>query len=107
MKGLDAESEKFQRRLLLATVAVVSILFLWMILDFLGALLLAAIFAGLLTPVYRWLLDHTGGRAALSAGLVVVGALLLVIGPLTTFLGLVTAQAIELSQSIGPWIAEE
>jgi predicted PurR-regulated permease PerM len=104
MASRGAESEVFRRRFLLATVTLVTILFLWMILDFVAAVLLAAVFAGLLNPIYRWLVARTGGRAGLSAGIVVVASLLLIFGPVGLFIGLVTAQAIELSQNLAPWV---
>jgi predicted PurR-regulated permease PerM len=95
-----------QRRFLLLSVIVVSLLFAWMIRAFLMALLVAALASAILRPVYRWLTGALGGRPVLASVLMVVGTLLLVVGPLTTFLGLVVGQAVEITQSVTPWVEE-
>jgi predicted PurR-regulated permease PerM len=93
-----------QRPFLLLTVALVSVLFGWMIRDFLISLLMAALAAALLSPLDRWLDARLGGRRGLTATLVVIATLLLVIGPLTTMLGLVLAQAVQVTQAVQPWV---
>jgi len=97
----------FQQRFLLGLVAAISVLFLWMIRHFLIPLLLAAIFAGLLQPLYRMVLRWLRGREALASATVVLLSLLLILGPLTGFLGIVVGQALEISQGVGPWVEEQ
>lgn len=93
-----------QRPFLLLTVALVSCLFAWMIRDFLIALLVAALTAGLVAPLDRRLTGWFGGRRVLAAGVLVAATLVLVIGPLTTMLGLVLAQAVQVTQAVQPWV---
>ncbi len=105
MKPLPAEVEPaLQRRFLLFLVAAVSALFLWMIASFLMPLLLAAITAGMTRPIHRRVEEGLGGRTVLASILVVLGLIVLVIGPLFTLLGLVLGQTVQLSQEIGPWL---
>ncbi|MFK7898998.1 MAG: AI-2E family transporter [Myxococcota bacterium] len=93
-----------QTTFLLFAVAGVSLLFLWMIKAFLLALLLGAITAGLTDPLYRGLTRFFGGRRILASVVVVVGLVLLVIGPLSALLGVVVTQAVEITQDVGPWV---
>lgn len=97
----------FQRRTLLATVLLVSLLFLWMIRGFAMALLVAALAAGLTRPAYLWLVVRLKGRRILASVIVVFGTLLLVVGPLTGLLGLVVGQAVQVTQAVGPWVEEQ
>lgn len=105
MKPLPANVEPaLQRRFLLLVVAAVSALFLWMIAGFLMPLLLAAITAGMVRPIHRRLERRFGGRAVLASIVVVLGLIVLVIGPLSMLFGLVLGQTVQLSQAVGPWI---
>jgi predicted PurR-regulated permease PerM len=96
------------RKVALVVVAItISLLFLWMIRDFLIALLLAAITAGGVRPVYRRLLLKLKGRKGWAAGLTLALLSLLVIVPLLVF-GLVVAnQAIDLGRAANPWVREQ
>ena len=105
MRMDDAQpDDRLKRRFLLFAVAASSLLFLWMIDDFLMALLLGALTAGLSSPVHRRLVDLLGGRRGFASALVVSGLVVLVIGPLSTLLAVVVAQAVQVTQAIGPWI---
>lgn len=87
------------RRILLATLAVaITLLFLWMISEFLIALLFAAILSGMFHPLYRRLTRRFGNRKGWAAATTVLLVFVLVIGPLIGFLALVASQAIELGQ---------
>jgi predicted PurR-regulated permease PerM len=97
----------FQRRFLLFAVAGVSLLFLWMVRGFLVAVLLAALTAALLGPVYRWLCARLGGREMLASGATVLLTLVLVVGPLTGLIGMVVGQAVQITQSVTPWVQEQ
>lgn len=68
------------------------------------ALLLAAIFSGLATPLFRWLKNRLGSRENLSAILTLVVLMVGVGLPLSIFLGIVVTQAVDVSQSARPWI---
>jgi hypothetical protein len=61
------KEDRFRKSFLLLVVAGISILFLAMIRGFLMTLLVAAIVAGILHPIYRWILRRVGGRATLAS----------------------------------------
>jgi predicted PurR-regulated permease PerM len=85
------------RRILLATLAfAITLLFLWMISEFLLALLFAAILSGMFHPLYRRLVRRFGNRKGWAAATTVFLVFVLAIGPLIGFSALVTTQAIEL-----------
>lgn len=97
-------TDSFQRNFLLLAVGAISLLFLWMVKSFLMALLLGAITAGLCQPIHRPLVRILRGRAVLASILLILGLLTLVIGPISALLGVVVAQAIEITQDIRPWV---
>ncbi len=104
MTAPQTAETRFQRRFLLSLVLLVSLVFFWMIRDFAITLVVAALAAGLARAPYRALAGVLGGRDGLAAGLVVLGTLLLVIGPLVGLLGMVAGQALEVAHSVTPWV---
>lgn len=88
----------------LLLVFVVSILFLAVIWRFLLPLLLGALFAGLCSPLYRFITRICGGRPSLAAGLTLVILFLLVVGPLSALVGVVVRQALVVSNEAIPWV---
>ncbi len=99
--------ERFRRGFLLVLALGISLIFVAMIRQFLTALLLAAILSGMLHPVYRRFVRWFGGRRGIASGVTVMVALLLIIIPLTGFLGIVAAQAVDFSQTVRPWVEEQ
>ncbi len=81
----------------------ISVVFLWVTRDFIMPIFIAAVLAGLARPLYRRTVAVVGGRRNLAAGLVIVMSLLLVIIPLLVFLGIIVAQAVEISGLAGEW----
>ena len=61
--GLVMTETRFRQAFLLLLVTAISAAFVAMIRAFLLTILLAAIFAGLSYPVYRWVLGRAGGRS--------------------------------------------
>jgi len=98
------DAERLRRVTLVALALVISFLFLWMIRDFLIALLLAAITAGMLRPVYQALGRRLGRRRHLAAGVTLGLLLVLVILPLVMYGFLVANQAVELGRAASPWL---
>ena len=80
--------------------------FLGMIRDFLVALVLAAVFAGLLHPAYVRLCALLRGRDLLAAVLTLIVALLAVGVPLAGVVGMVVAEAVQVSEQVRPWVKE-
>lgn len=105
---LNNRPEQFRKAFILILVTGVTILFIFMVRDFLIAILLAGLFSGLLYPVYRRLL----GTAALHNHPGVASAVLLVLAiiaigiPLAGLIGIVTAEAMQISENVLPWIQE-
>ena len=97
---------RFRAVFLLLLVIGISLLFLGMVRPFLTALFLGAILSGLLFPVYRRLRRWFRGREGLASGTALLLFLLLLIGPIAGFLGVVTGQAVQVTQSAGPWIED-
>ena len=98
------KEDRFRKSFLVVVVAGISILFLVMVRGFVMTLLVAAILAGLLHPVYRWVLRRVGGRATLASLLTLVLAIVAIFGPLTTLAGIVVQQSLQLTQDLGPMI---
>ncbi len=74
---------------------------------FLRPLLLGAILAGLCQPIYKRINRLVGGRAGLAAILTLVLLFILVIGPLSAFVGLVVKQALSVSDQAIPWVQQQ
>jgi predicted PurR-regulated permease PerM len=93
---------RFRQAFLLLLVVAISAAFIAMIRAFLLTILLAAIFAGLSYPVYRWLLRRLRGQAALAAIATLLLLLALVIAPLLAVLGAAANEALRVTEGIGP-----
>ena len=101
---LPLDPERFRAVFLLLLVLGISLLFLEMVRPFLTALFLGAIFSGMGQPVYRRLVRWCGGRESVASAATLLLFFALLLGPIGTFLGIVTNQALQVSQSAGPWI---
>ncbi len=104
MADQPSDARKFQRAFLLLFVIAVSLLFFAMIRPFLMAVLLAGIFAGLFHPTYERIARRVGGHKSWAAALTVLLFLFVLVIPLSAFFGIVFAQALDVSTSVGPWI---
>ena len=98
---------RFRQAFLLLLVAGISLLFLLVIRRFLLAVLLAAVFAGLAYPLYRWMLRRARGRRALAAMATLLVLLLGVALPLAGFLTMVASEAVQVSQGAGDWFQQQ
>lgn len=90
----------------LLLVAAVTALFLAVAWPFLKPLLLGALLAGLFHPLYRWITRLLGGRPSLGAAVTLVVLLVLGLGPLSVFLGIVVQQALTVSDQAIPWLSQ-
>lgn len=98
------DRRRFSRIALVILLLLISALFFLMVRRFLLTLFLAAILAGLASPLYRRLLRLCRGRRALASALSLLVLLLVILLPLGLLLGIVAGQAYEISQSALPWI---
>jgi len=99
--------DRFRMGFVLLLTLAYTVAFLAMISGFFTALLLAAVFAGIVYPLYRRLLGALGGRSTPASLLTLLVTLVAVIVPLTLLLGLVAQQAVEVATDVKPWIDEQ
>ncbi len=96
--------DSIHKATLLLLLIVISAVFLAMIRHFLLALLLAGIFAALTSPLFRQFEKWFGGRRQLASLSTVMVIVIVLILPLGGLLGVMTAQAIKVGQSVTPWV---
>jgi predicted PurR-regulated permease PerM len=102
---VEVQSDYIRKRALVAVLIFVSLVFLWMLRNFLLTLLLAGIFSSMLQPIYRWALPRVKGKtlwASVSTLGIFVGVILV---PTLLLMILVGAQAVGLSESVAPTIS--
>jgi len=90
----------------LLLVLGVSLLFLAVTWTFLKPLLLGALLAGLAGGLYRWILRLVRGRPSLAAGLTLLIVFIVIVGPLSAFIGVVVRQAIGIANDALPWLQQ-
>ena len=90
----------------LLLVVAVTVLFLAVTWPFFKPLLLGALLAGLFHPLYRWITRLFGGRRSLGAAVTLLVLLVLVLGPISVFLGIVVQQALTVSDQAIPWLTQ-
>ena len=95
-----------RRAFLIILVLAVSALFVAVVWPFLKPLLLAALLAALFHPFYRWVTRMLRGRRSLSAVVTLIILFILIVGPLSAFVGLVVKQAATLSDEALPWLQQ-
>ncbi len=99
--------ERFRKGFVLAMTIAYAVAFLAMIGDFFEALLLAAVFSGIVHPLYLWLREKLGGRSTLASLLALVIVLVALVLPLITLLGLVADQAAGVAEAVKPWLEQQ
>ena len=81
--------ERFRKGFVLVMTLAYVIVFLAIIDGFIEALLLAAVFSGIVYPVYCWLQRKLGGRNTMASLMTLVISLVAILVPLMFLLGLV------------------
>src|SRR5262245_43221730 len=100
----DKANLRYRFAFVLALTLVVLGLFLAVIRDFILDILLAAMFAGVLSPFNRRMLRWCKGRRLVAAAVVVLVALLAVALPLIGLVGLAGTQAVQISEATMHWV---
>lgn len=95
------------RTVLVLVMLAISLLFWWIIKPFLLPIFLAALFAALFTPLYRWFLDRVGQREWLASLITLLTAVVFVFVPFGLVLGAVISQALGLADSALPWLQQQ
>jgi predicted PurR-regulated permease PerM len=101
-----SDDARFRRGFLLALVVAITAALLFVVRGFLMTLFVAAIFSGLAHPLYRGLRHAFGGREAAASVATVLIILVLVVGPLTVILTVVTAEAVRMTEDVTPWVQQ-
>lgn len=99
--------DSLNKSVLLLLAIFISAVFLSMIRSFLMAIFLAGIFSALTRPLYNRFEGWYGGRRALASLSTLLLVVIVVIVPLGALMGIVTAQAIKVGQSVTPWVQEQ
>lgn len=102
MQSANIKAGTFRTAFVLILVLGISALFLAVIWPFLKALLLGALLAGLCHPLFRWVTRLCGGRRSLASALTLLILFLLIVGPISAFVGVVVKQAIDVSEHAIP-----
>ncbi|MBU8870146.1 MAG: AI-2E family transporter [Gemmatimonadales bacterium] len=100
-------TSQISKLVLLSMVIGITAVFVVMIGKFLMAVLLAGIFASLVQPMYRRLTRAFRGRKSAASLVTLLIIVLVIIIPLGGLLGVVTAQAIKVTESITPWVQDK
>lgn len=106
MERPNISPTSFRTAFVLILVLAVSLLFLAVAWPFLKPLLLGAMLAGLCRPLYDWIARLVRGRGSLAAILTLIILFLLVAGPISAFVGIVVAQALNVSDQALPWVQQ-
>ena len=101
---LPLRENRFRRIFLLVFVMGITAVFLVMISNFLMTILLAAIFAALLFPLFTRLTRVFAGRRPLAAFATLLIGLVALAAPVAGVIYMVTAEAIRISANVRPWI---
>jgi predicted PurR-regulated permease PerM len=97
-------SGKSRKFFLLGLATIATLVFAWVIQDFIKALFVASILASLLYRIYQRIANKLGGRNGWAAVITVMTSLILIVIPLLLFSGILAGQAIEISDSAGDWL---
>ena len=100
-------AERFRKGFVLIMTLAYASLFVALINDFIMALLLAAVFSGIVYPLYQWLEKVWGGRTTLASVVTLLISLAVIIVPLLLLLGLVAEQAVGVAKDVSPWIEQQ
>ena len=106
MEPLTTSGTNLRTAFVLLLVAAVTALFLAVAWPFLKPLLLGALLAGLFHPLYRWITRLLGGRQSVGAAVTLLVLLVLGLGPISIFLGIVVQQALTISDQAIPWLTQ-
>ncbi|MEE4113057.1 MAG: AI-2E family transporter [Desulfobacteraceae bacterium] len=96
--------DRVNRFVVVLLVVFISAVFLSMIRSFLMAIFLAGIFSALSRPIYHWLEKILLGRRNLASMLTLLLIIIVVVLPVGVLTGVVTGQAIKVSQTAVPWV---
>jgi len=98
--------ERFRKGFVLVMTIAYAVVFIAIIGGFIEALLLAAVFSGIVYPIYCRLQRMLGGRNTMASLTTLAISLVAILVPLLFLLGLVAEQAIEVADAVKPMIEQ-
>ncbi len=98
--------DSVNKSILVLIVISISALFFSMISQFLMAIFMAGLFSALARPVYRRLRIWFGGRRHLASAVTMLLMIVMVLIPAMLLVGIVVGQAIDVGQSVTPWVKQ-
>ncbi|KJS31004.1 MAG: permease [Desulfatitalea sp. BRH_c12] len=101
------QRQSINKFILIIMVLFISAIFLAMIRPFLMALLLAGIFSSMAQPIFRRLTRGLGRRPRAASLVTLLLFCLVVLLPLSALVGVITAQAVKVGQSVTPWVQQQ
>jgi len=107
METMMESRERFRNGFVLVMTVIYVIAFLALISGFTVPLLLAAVFSGIVYPLYSRLQKVLGGRNTLASLTTLLISLIVIVVPLMFLLGLVAEQAIQVTEEVKPWIQQQ
>jgi len=94
------------KSVLVLMVIAISALFYTMIHQFVMAIFLAGLFSAMTRPVYRQAKAWLGGRRHLASLMTMLVMIVVVLIPMLLLIGIVVSQAIDVGQSVTPWVRQ-
>ena len=98
------DQENVNKAVLVLMVIAISALFFSMIHQFLMSIFLAGLFSALARPVYRRLRIMLKGHRHFASATTLLLMIVVVLIPLMLLVGIIVAQAIDVGQTVTPWI---
>ncbi|WP_169678899.1 AI-2E family transporter [Marinigracilibium pacificum] len=100
------KNQTFNRATVLIMTLGITVLFLVMIKGFLMPIFLAAIFAGILTPIYKRIVNKLNGRTSAGAGITLMLFVFVILIPLAGLMVIVIEQAIDAVKLAEPFLTK-
>jgi predicted PurR-regulated permease PerM len=101
------ERSTVSRLVLVAMVIFISVLFFSMIKHFILVILLAGIFSALIYPVFLKITRFFKGRKTLASIITVLVLVMVILLPLTSLFGIITAQALNVAGAVKSWVSHQ
>lgn len=96
----DMKYQHIQTTFFLGLLFATTVLFLWMVGEYLVPVFWAAVLAVVFAPVFQWLCRYSGGHGSFSAVMTIFGIILLVALPVTLITTLVAQESIAVYQNL-------
>ena len=104
---MNAPEIRFRRGFVLVMTLAYAVAFIALVGKFFVPLVMAAVFCGVVYPLFLWFDRKLGGRRNTAATLTLVVSILVILIPSILLLGMVAEQALEVGEHLTPWIQRE